>query len=113
MMLKALAIILSLTAASGAVAQTNAAINCYLGGIAPNESLHDSVVTFVNNAESAVDILWVNYDGVEEYYNTLQPGGSYSQPTYYGHPWVIYLAESNICKGIIVPFAPQIRFEVN
>lgn len=113
MLLKIAAIIVSLTVASGAVAQTNSAINCYLGGIVPNESRHDSVVTFVNNALTEVDILWVNYDGVEEYYNTLQPGGSYSQPTYYGHPWVIYRAGSNICKGIIVPFSPEVRFEVN
>ena len=96
-----------------AFAQTNAAINCYLGGIAPTESLHDTVITFHNNSDRSVDILWVSYEGEEVYYNTLEPGDSYEQPSYYGHPWVLYRAGSNVCKGIVIPFAPHVLMMVD
>ncbi len=111
--MKALICTLALLWPLAGAAQTNAAIDCYLGGIRPNESLHETVITFVNNSDTEVDILWVDYDGVEVYYNTLQPGGSYDQPSFYGHPWVVYRSESNICKGIVVPFAPRVRLELN
>ncbi len=110
--LKALVIFSSLIATPLA-SQTNAAINCYLGGIRPTESLHETVVTFHNNSETDVDILWVSYEGEEVYYNTLSPGESYEQPSYYGHPWVIYRAESNVCKGIVIPFAPNVLLMID
>lgn len=112
-MIKGLIILFWLVFGSAGFAQTNAAINCYLGGIQPTESLHDTVVTFHNNSDTEVDILWVGYDGEEVYYNTLAPGGSYEQPSYYGHPWVIYRAESNVCKGIVIPFAPHVLMMID
>ncbi|MBL4805950.1 MAG: hypothetical protein JKY31_01520 [Rhodobacteraceae bacterium] len=106
-------LISALVAGTASSAQTNAAINCFLGGIRPNESLHDTIVTFQNNAETSVDILWVSFEGEEVYYNTLAPGDSYDQPSFYGHPWVIYRAESNICKAIIIPFAPHVVLTID
>jgi hypothetical protein len=72
-----------------------------------------ATILFSNNSESDIDILWLNYDGEEVYYNTLKPGESYEQASYISHPWVIYRAESNICKGIIVPFTERVEFSVN
>ncbi len=111
--LKATIVFLSLMAATPLVAQTNAAINCFLGGIIPTESLHETVVTFQNNSDTDVDILWISYEGEEVYYNTLIPGESYEQPSYYGHPWVIYRAESNVCKGIVIPYAPNVLLMID
>ncbi len=99
--------------ASPALAQTNSAINCYQGGLVSIESEHLATIVFTNNADTDVDILWLNYDGEEVYYNTLKPGESYEQPSYYSHPWVVYRAESNVCKGIIVPFTDRVEFSVN
>jgi len=79
----------------------------------PTESIHETVVTFQNNSDTDVDILWVSYEGEEVYYNTLAPGKSYEQPSYYGHPWVIYRAESNVCKGIVIPFAPNVLLMID
>ena len=110
-MLKPLAALLFL--ASPALAQTNSAINCYQGGLVPIESERLSIILFTNNSETEVDILWLNYDGEEVYYNTLKPGESYEQTSYFSHPWVVYRAESNICKGIIVPFTELVEFSVN
>jgi len=106
-------VLTGLLAASNSFAQTNAAINCFLGGIKPTESLHDTVITFQNNSDTDIDILWLSYDGEEVYYNTLAPGESYDQPSYYGHPWVLYRAESNVCKGIVIPFAPNVLMTVD
>ena len=110
-MLKPLAALLFL--ASPVLAQTNSAINCYQGGLVPIESERLSTILFTNNSETEVDILWLNYDGEEVYYNTLKPGESYEQTSYFSHPWVVYRAESNICKGIIVPFTELVEFSVN
>ncbi len=96
-----------------ALAQTNSAINCYQGGLVSIESEHLSTILFSNNAETDVDILWLNYEGEEVYYNTLKPGESYEQTSYFSHPWVVYRAESNICKGIVVPFTERVEFSVN
>ena len=35
-----------------------------------------------------VDIYWLNFAGERERYGTLEPGGSYDQPTWITHPWV-------------------------
>lgn len=110
-MLKSIMALLFL--ANPVLAQTNSAINCYQGGLVPIESEHLSTILFTNNSETEVDILWLNYDGEEVYYNTLKPGESYEQTSYFSHPWVVYRAESNICKGIIVPFTEQVTFSVN
>jgi hypothetical protein len=99
--------------ASPALAQTNSAINCYLGGLVPIESKHLASIHFSNNSDTDIDILWINFDGEEVYYNTLKPGESYDQTSYFSYPWVVYRAESNICKGIIVPFTDHVDFSVN
>lgn len=99
--------------ASPVLAQTNSAINCYQGGLVSIESEHLATITFTNKSETEVEILWLNYDGEEVYYNTLQPGESYEQTSYFSHPWVVYRAESNVCKGIVVPFTERVEFSVN
>lgn len=106
-------IIAALCFASPALAQTNSAINCYQGGLVSIESEHVATILFTNNSETEVEILWLNYDGEEVYYNTLQPGESYEQASYFSNPWVVYRAESNVCKGIVVPFTTRVEFSVN
>ncbi len=98
--------------AGPALAQTNSAINCYQGGLLPVASDRVATILFINNSETDVDILWLNFDGEEVYYNTLKPGERYEQQSYYSHPWVVYRAESNLCKGIVVPFTARVEFSV-
>jgi hypothetical protein len=42
---------------------------------------------FYNGGSYAADIYWHDYEGELVYYNTLQPGDSYTQSTYATHPW--------------------------
>lgn len=106
-------VIPALWLAGPALAQTNSAINCYQGGLVSIESEHLATIVFTNNSADEVEILWLNYDGEEVYYNTLQPGESYEQASYFSNPWVVYRAESNVCKGIVVPFSERVEFSVN
>ena len=106
-------VIPALLLASPAMAQTNSAINCYQGGLVSIESVHLATIIFTNSSEDEVEILWLDYDGQEVYYNTLQPGETYEQASYFSHPWVVYKAESNVCKGIVVPFTDRVEFSIN
>jgi hypothetical protein len=35
------------------------------------------------------ELYWLNYQGREILYRTLEPGGEFHQPTYLSHPWVV------------------------
>lgn len=49
-------------------------------------------MTFVNNAAVPVEIYWVDYDGQEQLYATVDPEGRSIQSTYEGHVWVVTTA---------------------
>lgn len=44
-------------------------------------------VTFQNHTAAAVDIFWVDFDGVEQNYGVLEPGWEWEQETFAGHLW--------------------------
>jgi len=46
-------------------------------------------VKFNNMTNSKVSTFWINYQGVETHYATIEPRDSYTQQTYIGHEWVI------------------------
>lgn len=47
-----------------------------------------TVLTFKNNFSHAVDIQWLNYQGVATRYTNLNPGDSWTVDTYVTHPWI-------------------------
>ena len=55
--------------------------------IKPREGSHSVAVTFENNLPFAVDLFWIDYDGGEERYATLEPGDRHVQSTFETHPW--------------------------
>jgi hypothetical protein len=59
-------------------------------------------LTFVNNTNMPVETYWIGYDCTETYYQTLQPGTSYIQPTYVTHAWNIYDAQTHeLMRGLV------------
>lgn len=44
-------------------------------------------LTFMNNSNVPLDYYWVNPDGTEEKYGTIEAGGSMEQPSYFEHEW--------------------------
>jgi hypothetical protein len=59
-------------------------------------------ITFVNWSGRAVNVYWVNYEGMEEFYFELQPGESGKQETYATHPWCVRDKASNAALLAIV-----------
>ena len=49
----------------------------------------ETFVDFVNARTAPVVVNWLDYDGRRQRYAVLQPGQSYRQQTYVGHPWVV------------------------
>ena len=68
-------------------------------------SLDSSVTTFINftnSSTSTLRIYWLNYQGLRQHYEFLQPSESYWQPTFVTHPWVV-TELSGRCLAIYIP----------
>ncbi|WP_035303598.1 hypothetical protein [Actinokineospora inagensis] len=49
----------------------------------------DSItITFLNHTAAPIRILWLDFTGTEQLYQTLAPATSYPQQTYVGHIWI-------------------------
>ena len=46
-------------------------------------------IRFVNSSMLAVDVIWLDFEGREKHYQTLEPGGSVGFNTYVTHPWIV------------------------
>jgi hypothetical protein len=49
----------------------------------------ETFIDFANARGEPVIVYWLDYDGRRQQYAVLQPGQSYRQQTYVGHPWVV------------------------
>ncbi|KAG1655299.1 hypothetical protein FOA52_002458 [Chlamydomonas sp. UWO 241] len=55
--------------------------------LASSSETEEALLQFVNESDSAVDVLWVDYAGGEVRYHQLAPGDAAPQSTYETHPW--------------------------
>src|SRR5262249_47340712 len=60
-------------------------------------------ITFVNRSGRAIRTYWLNYQGKRVYYTEIPPGKSFTQQTYFRHPWVITGSASGDCMAIFLP----------
>lgn len=51
-------------------------------------------ISIENDSMLTVDVLWLDYNGNEQLYKQLQPGGSVGYQTYVTHPWLIRDSQS-------------------
>jgi hypothetical protein len=58
-------------------------------------------IVFLNDASEPRSVYWLSYTGQRVLYQVLQPGQSYTQPTYLSHPWLITDANG---KGLALFF---------
>ena len=49
-------------------------------------------ITFYNNLSFDVDLYWINLEGNRVFYARIPANGSYAQPTFITHPWLIVKA---------------------
>lgn len=81
-------------------------------------SLHSRIgtpVRFINRSRSRVKVLWLNYQGEQVLYSTLEPSnGRYDVNTYVTHPWIALEEPTNAVmllnfRKIYFPVAPEVR----
>jgi hypothetical protein len=97
-------------------------LSCSLEGTIASQNSATAVnVTFSNGFVSdQISVYWLNFGGVREFptseggggvgfpYNTLNPGTSYTQPTYVTHPWLVTIpGDTEQCLGIFLPLAGE------
>lgn len=68
-------------------------------------------VRFVNKSGAHRSVMWIDYKGQPVHYKDLNPGESYSQQTYVGHPWMFTDGPGN-CKEMFVPKRGSKRFNI-
>lgn len=92
----------SLLAAGGATAQERACSE--FGRIRSLNSNLPTKITFVNNADTARGIIWINFEGGTKDYATLNPGQSITLDTFLTHPWMVTTGPGD-CLRIVMPRA--------
>jgi len=74
------------------------------------KSLHfdtEIMINFENGSSVPLDYYWVDYDGREQKYGTIEAGATIIQPTYFTHPWIGRDQSGNIVLIYIPTDAPQ------
>ncbi|MCC5976146.1 MAG: Hint domain-containing protein [Rubellimicrobium sp.] len=54
-----------------------------------------TVLTVVNSADGPIELWWIDASGTPKPYGTIQPGGTFVQPTYENHNWVLRDQDGN------------------
>lgn len=54
-----------------------------------------TTINFVNELEESISILWIDFQGDEKHYATIQAGDSHKQSTYEGHVWRVAKSEGS------------------
>jgi hypothetical protein len=53
------------------------------------ESSEATPINIENATSYSLDLYWINFDGEAVYYNTVHPGETLSQDTYFDHLWFV------------------------
>lgn len=71
-----------------------------------------TLIEFVNKMNVPVAVFWINFDGEQEKFRTLEPGERYTQSTFVTHPWIVKTLPSNQRVGSIVGSDSEQTLEV-
>ena len=86
-----------------ASASPSQARNCELfGNLKSVDTRQPITITFVNTSGMFRHIDWIDYNGNPVAYQALNPGQSYVQQTFVGHPWMTTDGPGN-CIDIFIP----------
>ncbi|MEZ5535325.1 MAG: hypothetical protein R3F02_06835 [Thiolinea sp.] len=81
--------------------------------IKPREGVNAVSVQINNQLPFAVDVFWLDYQGREKRYKTLEPGEGYTQSTFETHPWRVRQQHSGEEIALYIPDGkPQQVFDV-
>lgn len=65
--------------------------NDTIRSMSSDESTH---ILFENQTDTSIKLFWINYDGNEVPYRSIQPGKSHRQQTFLTHPWTFKAVDS-------------------
>ena len=65
-------------------------------------SYRSTSITFINELDRPVTVIWIDFDGNEKVYNKLEPGQSYVQQTYTTHAWIVRENQASAIRLTIV-----------
>lgn len=82
-----------------------------LGRIKSRNSNVPVSVRFTNRSGGYRSVMWLDYAGKPVQYRNLNPGESYTQQTFVGHPWMFTDGPGN-CKEIFVPQRGSGSFDI-
>ena len=60
-----------------------------IGDLRSESGSTETTIKFINKTDQKIKVNWVDYNGNEISYATLNPGDSHDQQTYVTHPWAI------------------------
>ena len=66
-----------------------------IAGIRSKQGEIKTSIKFTNHLQENVKVLWVDYEGNEVLYKTLEPDKSYIQQTFVTHPWIVRAESDN------------------
>lgn len=96
----------------GQVATARPRLECdALGTLRTETTGPATTVTFINDADGYRSVFWLDPEGVPKPYANLNPGESYVQQTYVGHPWMITDGPGN-CLAMYMPVAGGSEFRI-
>ncbi|MEO1695251.1 MAG: hypothetical protein AAFR55_08445 [Pseudomonadota bacterium] len=87
--------------------------SCRLWGrIKSRDSRRPITVRFINRTRSQRTVMWLDYSGQPKEYGLIEPGQTFTQQTFVGHPWMFTDGPGN-CKEIFVPErASQVSYNI-
>ena len=65
------------------------------------ESYDATPINIENDTSYSLDLYWINFEGEAVYYNTVHPGETLSQDTYFDHVWFVSY-QKGFCRNAMM-----------
>ena len=77
--------------------------------IRSTESVDEYLVCFANRSTKDVELIWINYKGIEQRYITLKPKQYFKCKTFLTHPWIF--RDSQTKRRLCFDTKPNVQIE--
>ena len=75
-----------------------------------SESIERTTIAIWNRTSRRIEMMWINYDGQEISYGTIEPATPPLKPlvvkTFVGHPWRFYMTGTRLLLNVCQPGHP-------
>lgn len=65
-----------------------------------------SCTVIVNSTKRTIDLVWLDYQGMEISYGLLESRKHFGTKTFVGHPWIFFLKDTRLRLNVCVPDQP-------